>query len=392
MFDNKLKINIWASTLGADVWALCRFLDGLSNVKLRVYAKNINIFKKDAVWKLEPLKYSKLIEKKLWANIDSVINYGDITIVDNAVPFIKTSKRLFVLWHGFGWKGPDDREAFAFMQKSIALWWGDPTKPNRNFKWQCFGKWDSDFRAKVSGFHQDNHIVAGSAYHDIAKEKIDKTKIQEFYPFDIINKKTILLAPTWHYEGIFAHWGDESEILNNIVQLISSKNTNLILRMHDSWRYPKEYLEKINKIIGNNPNILLKFKDSYQDNTVDLRMCDVLITNFSSIANLFYASNKPVIHIYPVKDANKPFLMKKLWLGKVKKKELPNVKFLWKLPPEENGGLVSYSEEELLEQIKIALDNPDCCKKQCHHFLNKYMMSADGNCCERIYSALTYLK
>ncbi|MEP0555005.1 MAG: hypothetical protein ABJE29_11725, partial [Balneola sp.] len=136
---------------------------------------------------------------------------------------------------------------------------------------------------------------------------------------------------------------------------------------------------------------LLKFKDSNPDNFLDLQVADVMVTNFSSIANLFYATKRPTVHIYPVKSEHESFMWRNKTLLGIRKKMIDSVRFIWKYPPEDNGGLLARNYDEMMEQIFQGLDDPDCCKEASQNYLDKHMLGADGKNCERIWDTLTDL-
>ena len=172
---------------------------------------------------------------------------------------------------------------------------------------------------------------------------------------------------------------------------ISAHNANVILRLHDSFRFEKAYLRQLQELGSRHPNVMLKFKDKSPDNYLDMQVSDILISNFSSIANLFYATGRPSIHVYPVRDADEAFTWRRLSFTGVKKSEVEKARFIWKLAPEENGGLLARSFTELKEQIDQAFDDPACCEVASRDFLDKYMLGADGKSCERIYRELSAL-
>ncbi|HPK72130.1 MAG TPA: hypothetical protein PLN93_09335, partial [Vicinamibacterales bacterium] len=80
-----------------------------------------------------------------------------------------------------------------------------------------------------------------------------------------------------------------------------------------------------------------------------------------------------------------------VWGGLVRTRRLPSVRAAWKLPPEENGGLVAASPSELLAQVELALEDPECCRARSRAFIERYMTAADGRNCERIFEALRSL-
>ena len=67
----------------------------------------------------------------------------------------------------------------------------------------------------------------------------------------------------------------------------------MILRLHDSFRFEPAYRDFITGLARRHSNVLLKFKDHHPDNLLDMQVSDVLMTNYSSIANLFYATSSP---------------------------------------------------------------------------------------------------
>jgi CDP-glycerol glycerophosphotransferase (TagB/SpsB family) len=136
---------------------------------------------------------------------------------------------------------------------------------------------------------------------------------------------------------------------------------------------------------------VLKFKDEAPDNYVDLQVADVLVTNFSSIANLFYATRRPTVHVYPVASADEAFM----WRTRTKKgtveRKIDSVRYIWKFPPEQNGGLLAHDFDQMLAQIEQGLADPDCCREVCEAFLAEHMLGADGGNCARIHEALCEL-
>ena len=120
-------------------------------------------------------------------------------------------------------------------------------------------------------------------------------------------------------------------------------------------------------------------------------MADALITNYSSIANLFYATGRPTIHVYPVADADEAFMSRTYTFAGVLESEVESARHIWKLPPEEHGGLLAHDFEQLLAQVDQALDDPDCCRDTAQAFLDEHMMGADGRNCERVWETVQAL-
>ncbi len=383
-----MNILVYATTFGADLWCFTHFLDRQPGVEVRVLLDDPDVFRSEGVSKLFPLK-ARLIKRK-WRH--AFMGPGgfepDVTIMDNNVPLFAPSPKGFMLWHGFGWKGPNDEKEFRWLHYTIKNCWGDAKISNPNFRWQCFGPWDLKHRTEVSGFHPDNCRVLGAASHDYLSKPFNAALAQPYYPFDVVNQPTVLIAPTWHYGEVFSHWGGDGELFPKLIDQITANGANVILRLHDSFRYEKQYRTFLHSLSERYENVYLKFKDKNPDNFLDLKISDLLITNYSSIANLFYATGQPVIHVYPVKDADERFLWRSKTFAGVYKKEVDSARFIWKLPPEENGGLVARNFKELQQQVDYTLGNPPCCKEAASQFLDRYMLGADGNNCERIWRAV----
>jgi hypothetical protein len=383
-----MKILVWATTFGADIWSLTRYLDETGKDDVKVVMKDPAAYRREGISSLFPLK-TEIVPHRLWRSLGGERFFRpDVTILDNRVPLVAPSPKGFVLWHGFGWKGPDSRRELRWLQFQLRMAWGDPLRPNPSFRWQCFGHWDFEHRTSVSGFHRDNCRILGSASHDYLRTPLDRELLQPFYPFDVAGRKNILLAPTWHYGGIFSQWGDDGSLLKRFLSHASSLDANVILRLHDSFRLEKQTRSFLRGLAADHPNVVVKYKDLSPDNFLDLQAADVVITNFSSIANLFYATGRPTIHIWPVAGTDEKFTERSFTIFGVVKKEVESVRSIWKLSPEENGGLVATGFDELLRQTALALDDPSCCRERSRDFLAKYMLGADGKSCERIRGAL----
>lgn len=386
-----MNILIKASTFGADLFSFAYYLDKLPGVTLKILLPNPEKFLEEGVSKLYPLN-AELTKKRFrhyWLHLSSF--RPDVTIMDKEIPLIDPSPNGLMLWHGFGWKGPNDVREWRWLHRSIQLAWGSAKKSNPNFRWQCFGAWDFDHRTKISGIHPDNCRILGSASHDILRSPLPKEELQPYYPFDIVNKKTILIAPTWHYGEVFSHWGNDTNLFKKLISHIEEQDANIILRLHDSYRLEDYYVKFFEQLALDHPNVLLKFKDHNPDNLLDMMASDVLLTNFSSIANLYYATGRPTVHIYPVKSEDEEFLWRRNMITGIKKIKVDSVKYIWKLPPEENGGFLAMNFEEMIDQLDDSLAKPDCCQKKSKDFLDKYMLGGDGKSCERIWRAVQEL-
>ena len=383
-----MNVLIWATTFGADLWSLAKYLDERPDVTTKIVMANPSSYLSQPVAKLHPLR-AEIIARRPHQQLLGVSSFRpDVTILDNRVPLRAPSPACLVLWHGFGWKGPDDLRELRWLHRQLRITWGGARRSNPKLGWLCFGPSDRDHRTTVSGIARDNCVMAGAASHDDLRSPVDRTRVAHAYPFDICRRKTVLIAPTWHYGQVFAHWGSDPRIFDELLNHIEQLGANAIVRMHDSFRFASEYREAIEGIVGRHRHAILKYKDHAPDNYLDMQISDVLVTNFSSIANLFYATRRPTIHVYPVRSEDEVFMFRSLsWTG-VRERKVPSVRFMWKFPPEQNGGLLARTKRELLEQLDQALAEPSCCAERAQQFLDQHMMGADGQTCRRIGTAL----
>jgi hypothetical protein len=392
-----MNVLVWASTFGADLWSFTRFLGQKPGVWVKVVMGDPALFQQQGVAELFPLGDSvELVRRRFWHHALGVPGFGgdfeaDVTIMDNTTPFFRTSPKALMLWHGFGWKGPDSEEDLWWLHRSLRRTWGDARRPNDDLRWQCFGPWDRKHRTDVSGIHPENTRLIGAASHDDLRTPLDRDRAQPHYPFDVASRKTVLIAPTWHYGEVFAHWGTDADLMTRLVRRITDRGAGVILRLHDSFRFSKDYRAFLEELATDHDRVMLKFKDQHPDNYLDLQVADVLVTNFSSIANLFYATGRPTVHVYPVADADEAFMARRYTLAGVWKKEVESARFVWKLPPTDHGGMLACSFDELTERVERGLDDPGCCRDEAQDFLDRHMMGADGHACKRAWEGVQEL-
>ena len=386
-----MRILVWATTFGADLLSSTRYLEAQPGVEVKVVLADPDGFRREPIAKLMPVR-SELVRRRGHSHVLGVPFFRpDVTVLDNRVPLRATSRAGFVLWHGFGWKGPNDRQEFRVLHRQLARAFGDPLAPNPRFVWQCFGPWDFQHRTQISGFHPSNCRILGAASHDDLRKPFDRGLAAPHYPFDVANGKTVLFAPTWHYGEVFSHWGTDRQLLPELVRHLARRGVNLIMRLHDSFRFDAAYVRFLEGLGREHGNVLLKFKDRNPDNFLDMQVADVLLTNYSSIANLFYATLRPTVHIYPVKDADEAFLWRRQTIAGTVTKEVASARYIWKLPPESHGGLLARSPAGMIAALDRALDEPDCCRATARAFLDEHMLGADGRSCLRIHGALRNL-
>ena len=384
-----MNVLVWATTFGADLWSLTRYLDSLGGVRrLRVVMDDPEVYGRQGVAKLFPIT-AEIVGRRWHHGAPS--RRWDVTVMDNQVPFFRTSRSALMLWHGFGWKGPNDVRELRLLHARLAWTWGSIRRRNTRLRWQAFGPWDWKHRTEISGVHPENCVQLGAASHDDLRVPMDRSLAQPYYPFDVVNRKTVLIAPTWHYGEVFAHWGRDADLFERLLGQIHEHGANAIIRLHDSFRFDQGYRALLDRLAERFPNVCLKFKDQSPDNYLDLQVSDALITNYSSIANLYYATGRPTLHVYPVRSADEAFIWRQLTFAGVRKKTIEKARYIWKLPPEEHGGLLARDFDTLQQQVDLALTDPDCCRSAARDFLDRHMLGADGRNRERIWAEMQRL-
>jgi hypothetical protein len=84
------------------------------------------------------------------------------------------------------------------------------------------------------------------------------------------------------------------------------------------------------------------------------------------------------VHVYPVRSADEAFLWRKRTVFGMRERRVAKARYIWKLPPEEHGGLLARSAQELTRAVDRALDDPNCCRQAARDFLDRHMLGADG--------------
>jgi CDP-glycerol glycerophosphotransferase (TagB/SpsB family) len=186
------------------------------------------------------------------------------------------------------------------------------------------------------------------------------------------NKKNILYAPSWgnpaagenEEKSLFPFESDE-RILEDIDKFCIENNCNFIIRMHPNWENEeKEYARKIIDDVKKIKSIFyLPFK-KYPVTEPILYVSDILITDYSSIAEDFILLDRPIIFM----DTN-----------------LPKEKFVFTLG--ERAGYIVKNKKEFFGVLQNSLDSTEQFreefkeKRQKH--IEKLYKYADGKASQR---------
>ena len=385
-----MRVCFWATSFQSDIQTVAYDLAENPQFEVVVAMDNPEAYRQDAIWRVRPFP-GRLIDRRQ-PDIKKVLTAfkADVMVVDNHLPSFTVAPRIMVLWHGYGWRKDD----ISGMRKALRKHVGKVTVANPRFTWQAFGPDDRRFTIDHRRIHEDNVVALGSPYSDLLlpdsgfRSRFDKRTVADCFNVDIVGRKTVLIGMTWHYGGLLGGFGDELDLLAELLEHISQREANVVFRMHDRHRYAPDYLAAIEALVSKRSGVMLKFKSESPDSLVDILVSDVLITNFSSFANLYYYTHKPCLHIHPFSSPAQSLVLRKFTRGKVQEKRIASSDDIFKMSPEDNGGLLAHTFGDLLDHIDTALDTPSVVAAAARSFIERHITAADGRTCARVGSAL----
>lgn len=217
-------------------------------------------------------------------------------------------------------------------------------------------------KLKITGSPRTDILVNGSLTRQDILEGLD-------LPQKNIN---VLYAPSWGNPAVgekkdkflFPYNKDE-EIIDRLSDFCQHNGCNFIIRSHPDWEnenslYAKRIVEKIERTKG----LFYRSLKDYPITEPILYATDVLITDYSSIANDFIVLNRPIIYL---------------------DKGLPEDRFIFKLS--ERGGFVVKSDHEMMDRLKKVLSDPmksmDEIKGEREKYIRTIYKYLDGKASER---------
>ncbi len=376
-----IRVCFWTTTFQSHTLALAHHLSQQTDFEVIIALTHPRAHREEIVWRLLD-KYPSMLNQRSWRARGLLRKFrADLLIVDNHLPSYRIAPRILVLWHAFGWR----RNDLSRMRKEIQSHVGDISVSNDRFTWQAFGSWDRQYRIHELETAPENVSVLGAAVSDWLLPSHSPGGGSRPAPIRTDgSRKTVLLAPTWHYGGVLGHWGDELALLDRYFQYLDEQKADVILRMHDRRRYSKGFLLEIEKLAGRRSQIHLKYQDVRPDNLIDILDSDILVSNYSSILTLFYFTGKPTIHIAPLLTKADALVLRSLKRGRLRQQTVSSPEEMWKLDLSEHGGLKAHDFDALLNQTSRALQEPDCCRDRSREFVNRYIFGADGKTCRRM--------
>ncbi len=377
-----LRICLWSSGFQADSQALAHHLGEQPDVALTIAMDQPARYAADPITRILPIR-ARLVDRGEKGVARRLRQEGfDLLIVDNHLPDEAIAPRLFVLWHGFGWRVDD----LSAMRKELKALVGDATRPNPRLRWQAFGPWDRDYRIRHSGLAPENVVALGSAYSDLLLPEKEGGRPVGLHPDP--KRKTVLLGLTWHHGAALAQWGDDAELLGRLFDHVTAGGAGVTVRMHDRHRFEPAYLTALDRIAADRSGVRITFRDEHPDSLADLLRSDVMVSNYSSLLNAFYYTRRPTVHLDPHQPGQTGFAYRRWKGGKLRTERVERAEEIWKLDPGEIGGFRARSFDEALAAIDRGLQEPRCCEALARSFTDQYITGADGRTCERITSYL----
>lgn len=205
--------------------------------------------------------------------------------------------------------------------------------------------------------------ITGNARTDpLIKRSWNRKKLlQEMgIPFD---RKNVFYAPTWGHgkRKAFLPWGTIIKNIEDLEEFCEKNNCSFLIRMHPNWYRKKlDEKKKLEEAIKRSERIFDLSPQEYTDVQHILYITDVLITDWSSIANDFILLERPIIFI----DTKLPV------------KELI-------LKPEKRSGYTVKGEREFFETLEEALVRPNLFEEKRRMLVEKMYKHLDGDSSRR---------
>jgi CDP-Glycerol:Poly(glycerophosphate) glycerophosphotransferase len=380
------RVCIWSSGFQADTQALVHHLAGRSGWAVTVAIDDPDRYAREPVNRILPIA-ARFVDRAAPGEAARLEREGyDLLIVDNHLPDVAIAPRLFVLWHGLGWRVDD----VSVMRKELRGLVGDVTRPNPRFRWSAAGEWDREYRIRRSRLAPENVVSLGSPYSDLllpassTRAGFRREDFRDAYPVDVAGRKNILLGLTWHHGAALAQWGSDPDLLGRLFDHAASRGANVLVRLHDRRRFDPDYLRSIARVASGRPGVWICFKDEHPDSLVDLLLTDVMVSNYSSLLNAFYHTRRPTVHLDPHVPGQEGYVYRRWKRGKLREERPDEAEAVWKLDPGTVGGLRAGSFDQALAQIDTGLADPDCCARLARAFTDRFIASADGRSAERM--------
>ena len=279
-----------------------------------------------------------------------------VGLIRRIIPFYtgKRGSKWIDLWHAVEAKD-------IGREKSLADY--DVGFVTSEFYKQYYSKKKAEISDKLK-------ITGDSRTDSLIKKNWNKKELIEKIGIPL-SQKNILYAPTWGHRKrkVFLPWQNIEKNIEDFDEFCEKNNCSFLIRMHPNWyvRNPDEK-KKLEDGIKRSKHIFDLSPQKYMDVQHILYITNVLITDWSSIANDFILLNRPIIFI----DAKLPV------------KELI-------LKPEERAGYIVRNKQEFFEKLKESIDYPKKFEEKRKILMKKLHKYLDGNSSKRCAEAIIKL-
>lgn len=274
-------------------------------------------------------------------------------LIRRIIPFYKGKhgSKWIDVWHGLAFKTTGRGEMLKDYDLAI---------DTSEFFQAYYSKNNSDIaeKIKITGYPRNDPLV---------DERWSQKELER--EFGIIKAgKNILYAPTWQPKRVFP-WELTTKFLEEMEKFCEENHCNFLIRMHPNWYRQnieqKNFLEgdkRVNRVFHVPPY-------RYADTQPLLFISDVLVTDWSSIANDFILLNRPMIFLdikFPVKN--------------------------FVLTPEERAGYVVKNKDEFFAKLYESITHSNLFMEKRREVIKKMYKYIDGNsskrCIEEILKVL----
>ena len=231
-----------------------------------------------------------------------------------------------IVWHGVSTKHSLTHLRRMFADYDLAFVPFDLSKPSSK-------KDKISDKIKPVGYPRTDPLVKRT----LSRENLLKTLVLP------VDKKNILYAPTWgQYHRNFL-WEDK-EVFEDIEEFCEKNNCSFLVRMHHAWRKRNPgRSEQLEKKMKEKKCMFDLSSNECADAQHVLYVTDILITDWSSIANDFILLNRPILFL----DLKHP----------------PLESGDYPLTPNDRVGYIVKSKAEFFQKLQEAVDNPEIFEK-----------------------------
>ena len=309
----------------------------------------------DAYYCRDICKIPLFVKTKVW-----VTSHGPYYIPDYYISMLlkKHGGKWVDTWHGVGVEeGSGEGRAKMLSTYDMAFVPSEFYRDYYNSKRDGLAE-----KLKVTGSPRTDTLING-----------DLTRQEAIKRLELPQKKVnILYAPSWgnpavgeKKEKCLFPYGRDDEMICGLNEFCLKNECNIIIRPHPDWEDDNcEYAKKIVKKIRSTERLFYRSLKKYPLTEPVLCATDVLITDYSSIANDFIVLDRPIVYL---------------------DKGLPENRFIFKLS--ERGGFVVKSDEEMMNRLQRILNDPIESMKDIRNDREKYARTiykyVDGKASDR---------